>query len=215
MSGADEEHIDLETGMTLLHRACGDGQLEIAELLISRGARVGARDSNGATPLHYACVSNQPEVVELLLSHDADVFAEDKSGATVYHIAQMQGYSKVLSTLSTRHLLRHWNRLNTPPVCQVSPAPVPNLVSKTGAAGSSNQDGDEGDWITASMKIAFGKYDVDGTGKIPVESLGDLAVDLNEPLEPEEIEAVAHSLDPTKTGEVLFDDFATFWLGVD
>lgn len=101
VDGADDEHVDLMTGGTLLHRACGDGSSEIVELLIQRGCNVNAIDQNNSTPLHYACIGGHSDVVEILLSADADVFCVDSKGATPYDLARLQGHGKVLSTLST------------------------------------------------------------------------------------------------------------------
>jgi hypothetical protein len=198
--GADEEHVDVATGMTLLHRACGNGFLEIAELLLSRGARVGARDANGATPLHYACVSGHPDIVELLLSNDADIFATDMSGATPMDVARLQGHSKVLATLSTRHLLRHWNRLNSAPPCQVPLAPIPGMVNV----------GDEDEAVGVLQQL-FQKFDLSGEGSVPVGSLGALAAELGEPMSADELADMRAVLDPMGANKVDFQDFFRFW----
>jgi hypothetical protein len=198
--GADEEHVDVATGMTLLHRACGNGCLEIAELLLSRGARVGPRDANGATPLHYACVSGHPDIVELLLSNDADIFTTDMSGATPIDVARLQGHSKVLATLSTRHLLRHWNRLNSAPPCQIPLAPIPGIINV----------GDEEEAIVALQQL-FQKFDATGEGSVPAGSLGALAAELGEPMSADEVADMRAVLDPMGANKVEFQDFYRFW----
>ena len=155
---SDEDHVDTETGCSLLHRACGDGSADIANLLIERGCRVDPIDSNGSTPLHYACVGGHAEVVEILLSADADVFAVDATGATPYDLARLQGHSKVLSTLSTRHLRRHWTRMHTAPPCQVPLAPVPRLFQEV------VPQMEEDKIIMLSIQKAFQKFDPEGIG---------------------------------------------------
>ena len=98
------------------------------------------------------------EVVEILLSADADVFAVDATGATPYDLARLQGHSKVLSTLSTRHLRRHWTRMHTAPPCQVPLAPVPRLFQEV------VPQMEEDKIIMLSIQKAFQKFDPEGIG---------------------------------------------------
>jgi ankyrin repeat protein len=65
---------------TPLHLAAGHGNIEAARVLISRGAKVDARDKFGATPLHNAAAVNKLELVKLLLEHGASARAEDLQG---------------------------------------------------------------------------------------------------------------------------------------
>jgi len=50
----------------------------VADLLISKGANVNAKDNNGETPLAYAVKHNSKGVAGLLISKGADVNAKDK-----------------------------------------------------------------------------------------------------------------------------------------
>ena len=52
------------------------GHKEILETLISKGARVDMRDSDGYFPIHKAVKRNQKEIVEILLKNGADVDAK-------------------------------------------------------------------------------------------------------------------------------------------
>ena len=54
-----------------------------ARLLISKGAKVNARDRHHMTPLLYACQTGQVGLAELLVQSSADVNAKDVKGWTV------------------------------------------------------------------------------------------------------------------------------------
>jgi ankyrin repeat protein len=59
----------------------------MAELLISKGAKVSLLARISGTPLHMAVIGRQQEMVGLLLSHGADVNETDHEGWTVLHLA--------------------------------------------------------------------------------------------------------------------------------
>jgi cytohesin len=70
-------------GYTPLHRASMRGNVELAKLLISKGAYVNAPDGrDGMMPLHHAAASGNIQSVELLLSKGADLDAKQKGGRT-------------------------------------------------------------------------------------------------------------------------------------
>ena len=60
--------------------------LEVAELLLDRGADVNAKNDLGQTPLYHA----DSEVAELLLDHGADVNAKNDFGQTPLHYADSE-----------------------------------------------------------------------------------------------------------------------------
>jgi hypothetical protein len=75
------------TGRTALFEAACDGRLEIARLLIARGANVNARNVSGATPLHDAAAGGSAEMVKLLLEKGADPSAIDRDKKTPADLA--------------------------------------------------------------------------------------------------------------------------------
>lgn len=79
-SGADVNMRLLPTKLTPLHLAVAVKDIKLAEILISKGADVNARDDTGHTPLNVATVSNvnSTEMVELLLKHKADPNSNSK-----------------------------------------------------------------------------------------------------------------------------------------
>ena len=86
-------HSRSRTGWTPLHVAAYYGHLELAKLLLARGADVQApaRDSVGDTPLLKAVIGQRVEMVELLLAHHADVRTPNLADATPLHKAAVYG----------------------------------------------------------------------------------------------------------------------------
>lgn len=82
-----------------LHTAAAAGQLEIARLLLARGASVDGPDSDRSTPLHVAAVRRQPEMVSLLLEAGADPNFQDDRGAWALSFAASGGDSACVHRL--------------------------------------------------------------------------------------------------------------------
>lgn len=59
-----------------------NGYLEIAALLIEKGANKDSKDINGLSVLHYAVDSNRAEAVKFCLEFIEDVDQEDNNGWT-------------------------------------------------------------------------------------------------------------------------------------
>jgi ankyrin repeat protein len=83
-------------GLTLLHVAVVQGHMDVAELLIAKGADVNARDEIGDTPLHKATIYRHKDVAELLIAKGADVNAKANNGGTPLDYAEA---SEALSRL--------------------------------------------------------------------------------------------------------------------
>ena len=124
--GRDLFTIDRSNGQTLLHKAASNGDADMVDLLLANGLDANTQDSNGRGPLHWACVCGHDTIVEMLLSNGADAQLQDNNNATSFQLARNEGHSKVLLTLSTRHLLKHWSRLQEPPPCEENLVNVPS-----------------------------------------------------------------------------------------
>lgn len=84
----------IQQGSTLLNRlanmeryAVGASRLPMAEMLITAGIDINARDRTDATAMHSAVQASRLELVRLLLQHHAEVDAVDKSGRTPLMLA--------------------------------------------------------------------------------------------------------------------------------
>jgi ankyrin repeat protein len=88
-------------GRTPLMAAAAFGSLEVAELLIARGADPMAQDSQNAdTPLHFAALAGRIEMAKLLLAHGAAIDAgSSPSEATPLHYAAVYGQMKMIAFL--------------------------------------------------------------------------------------------------------------------
>lgn len=94
------KHREPRTG-TPLHVAADKGQLEVARLLIKRGAAVNAvTDSGDITPIHDAAFSGRLEMVKFLLAQGADPTARDTEfGAPPLSWARFNGQDEVVAVL--------------------------------------------------------------------------------------------------------------------
>jgi len=80
---------------TPLHIACLRGRLEIAKLLIQRGANVDAQDIDGNTSLHFASVFSHKEILQLLLFQNPNINRTNNLGKTAIDICGSTRIMKV------------------------------------------------------------------------------------------------------------------------
>ena len=87
----------LEYGMTLLHKAGSNGNIEVVRLLLDRGANVDTPDDYGWTPLRVS--TSNGKVVRLLLDRGANVDTPDNYGWTSLCISAFDGRVEVVRLL--------------------------------------------------------------------------------------------------------------------
>lgn len=92
-------------GRTVLHLACEEGHLDLAEALLARGADIHLASVDKDTPLHLACEHGRAAVVEFLLSKKAVIDPEidnDTVVRTPLHSACQGGQPDVVKLLLAR-----------------------------------------------------------------------------------------------------------------
>lgn len=91
-----------ERGTTPLHIAARAGRVDIAALLIEKGADLEAKSPSGFTPLFLAVAGKKPDTVNLLLDKGACVNAETRFETTPLFTAAESGSPEILQSLIGR-----------------------------------------------------------------------------------------------------------------
>ncbi|NXY16119.1 ANK2 protein, partial [Atrichornis clamosus] len=89
-------------GFTPLHIAAHYGNVNVATLLLNRGAAVDFTARNGITPLHVASKRGNTNMVKLLLDRGGQIDAKTRDGLTPLHCAARSGHDQVVELLLER-----------------------------------------------------------------------------------------------------------------
>ncbi|XP_017748043.1 PREDICTED: protein phosphatase 1 regulatory subunit 12C isoform X3 [Rhinopithecus bieti] len=84
-------------GISALHQACIDENLEVVRFLVEQGATVNQADNEGWTPLHVAASCGYLDIARYLLSHGANIAAVNSDGDLPLDLAEsdpMEGLLK-------------------------------------------------------------------------------------------------------------------------
>ncbi|NWV97856.1 ANK2 protein, partial [Machaerirhynchus nigripectus] len=92
----------LQSGFTPLHIAAHYGNVNVATLLLNRGAAVDFTARNGITPLHVASKRGNTNMVKLLLDRGGQIDAKTRDGLTPLHCAARSGHDQVVELLLER-----------------------------------------------------------------------------------------------------------------
>ncbi|XP_077481102.1 ankyrin-3-like isoform X8 [Stigmatopora argus] len=91
-----------ESGFTPLHIAAHYGNINVATLLLNRGAAVDFKARNDITPLHVASKRGNGNMVRLLVERGAKIDARTKDGLTPLHCGARSGHEQVVEMLLNR-----------------------------------------------------------------------------------------------------------------
>lgn len=83
-------------GLTALHQAAMDGNVECAQTLLLNGGDVNVTDCEGCTPLHTAVICGHTEFVHFLLAAGADPFLKSDDGQIPIQLAEDEKIKKLL-----------------------------------------------------------------------------------------------------------------------
>ncbi|XP_052331516.1 ankyrin-3-like isoform X7 [Oncorhynchus keta] len=91
-----------ESGFTPLHIAAHYGNINVATLLLNRGAAVDFMARNDITPLHVASKRGNSNMVKLLLDRGSKIDGKTKDGLTPLHCGARSGHEQVVEILLDR-----------------------------------------------------------------------------------------------------------------
>ncbi|XP_076986882.1 protein phosphatase 1 regulatory subunit 12C isoform X2 [Tamandua tetradactyla] len=83
-------------GISALHQACIDENLEVVGFLVEQGATVNQADNEGWTPLHVAASCGYLDIARYLLSHGANIAAVNSDGDLPLDLAESDAMEGLL-----------------------------------------------------------------------------------------------------------------------
>jgi len=83
-------------GLTAIHQAAMDGNLECAQMLLLNGGDVNVTDCEGCTPLHTAAICGHAEFVHFLLAAGADPYLKSDDGNIPIQLTDDDRVKKIL-----------------------------------------------------------------------------------------------------------------------
>ncbi|XP_042539307.1 protein phosphatase 1 regulatory subunit 12C isoform X1 [Dipodomys spectabilis] len=89
-------------GISALHQACIDENLEVVRFLVEQGATVNQADNEGWTPLHVAASCGYLDIARYLLSHGANIAAVNSDGDLPLDLAESDAVEGLLRAEITR-----------------------------------------------------------------------------------------------------------------
>jgi ankyrin repeat protein len=92
-------------GVTALIQSIGNNHMDIAKLLIEKGADINAARNDGSTPLIQSIVNKHMEIAKLLIEKGADINAEYKNnghGYTALEFALKSGHMYIVNLLKKK-----------------------------------------------------------------------------------------------------------------
>lgn len=97
--GVDADAVEENTLLTALHYASMKDQLEVAQVLLERGASPSKADCLGKTALHYCVKGEQCRCLSFFLKQGLDLTVTDNEHLTVWHLAALKKNIEALKIL--------------------------------------------------------------------------------------------------------------------
>ena len=95
----DVDFIQKDSGESLLHQACRNGNIKTVQALIAAGASVNKADKNGLSSLMFAAIHGQAGTVSPLLEAGADANRATNDGRTALTFAAENGHLEIVAAL--------------------------------------------------------------------------------------------------------------------
>ena len=87
-------------GLSSLHWAVINGNIEVTKLLIEKGANIEIKDSGcGSSPLLFACQNGRTKIVKFLIEKGADINTKNSKGSNAIHFAAQSGKTEIVDFL--------------------------------------------------------------------------------------------------------------------
>jgi len=102
----DLNHRDKMYGWTPMHIAAREGNSDIIQLLLKKGANPNAKDNLGQTPLHRAAQRGHKQIVNYCLSSGADPLILDELEQSPGDLANQENHLEIFKILSKATKLR-------------------------------------------------------------------------------------------------------------
>ncbi|XP_072574421.1 protein phosphatase 1 regulatory subunit 12A isoform X2 [Paramormyrops kingsleyae] len=93
--GADINHANVD-GLTALHQACIDDNIDMVQFLVENGSEVNRGDNEGWTPLHAAASCGFIPIAKFLIDHGALVGAVNSEGELPLDVATEDAMERLL-----------------------------------------------------------------------------------------------------------------------
>lgn len=97
--GVDADAVEENTLLTALHYASMKDQLEVAQVLLERGASLSRADCLGKTALHYCVKREGCRCLSFFLKQSLDLTVTDNEHLTVWHLAALEKNIEALKIL--------------------------------------------------------------------------------------------------------------------
>ncbi|KAG9400565.1 hypothetical protein AC1031_010777 [Aphanomyces cochlioides] len=190
----DPDSINLtnEHGMSALMLAAIEGNTDVAQLLLGRGAAVDLADKNGHTALMHTAYCGHADIIEVLVDGGADLTLRNKVGRTASDVALAVGHTALAKRLQYTNRIGRQSSLHiamgvfTPrrssmamTILESKPSPISDTASCSELSPPSSPDessigGSLSKSISVSMKPSFTMDDPLASPWLPHETLNGL-----------------------------------------